>query len=248
MPEIKLIPRNPIRAALGLPGIVFTFTLWSLLIILRKLFFLPERIDSKLIGYCADGVMKCLELTLRTENKEIYDANIPAIVIANHSSIIDIPCVYHATSTNLRMLSKREMFWFPIMGWAMKISKHVPIHRGSKDSGAKARRNLGKVLNSGYQIWIAPEGTRSSTGCLLPFKKGAFHIAVQQNVPIYVLALYKPWEILPKGKLYSSVKGEVVARFLGRLDPKIDENSVKKPEDLLAEARKLYLSNGFVEC
>lgn len=229
-------------------GVILTFALWSFLIILRKVFFLPNSYDSKLIKYCADWVMFSLNLTIKIENAHLYDPQKPAIVIANHSSQIDIPLIYESCSSNLRMVAKREVFWIPLMGWSMLASKHIPIHRGHKDSAEKARKTIASRLAEGYQIFMAPEGTRSANGCLLPFKTGAFRLAVEHKVPIYVLALYKPWEVLPKGQLYSPVKGEMVARFLGRLDPFDDENSVKTHETLLNEARKLYLSNGFMEC
>lgn len=192
--------------------------------------------------------MASLELKIKIFNREIYNPNEPAIIIANHSSQIDIPLIYESTSYKVRMLSKREMFWFPIMGWAMLIAKFIPVHRGRKDSGAKARATIASRLKEGYQIFMAPEGTRSATGCLLPFKKGAFHLSFDHKVPIYVLALYRPWEVLPKGKLYSSHTAELEAHFLGRIEPINRENSVKSVEELLGEARKLYLSHGFVEC
>lgn len=248
MPKIELRKRNPLRVVLGMIGVVLTFTLWSLLIVLRKFLFLPKRWDSNLIRYCAVWVMYCLELTIRIENIERYNPKEPSIVIANHSSLIDIPLIYMSCTSNLRMLAKREIFWVPFMGWAIWASNNVKIHRGHRDSAKKAKAALQKRLQEGHQIFLAPEGTRSASGCLLPFKSGAFRIAAEQRVPIYVLALYKPWEVLPKGKLYSAYKGEEVARFLGKIESVIDENSVKKPEELLQEARKLYLSNGFTEC
>lgn len=247
MPKIDLVERNPLRAIIGMIGVVLTFTLWSTLILLRKLFFLPRKIDDTLIKYCAIWVMWSLELTIKIENSHLYDPNEPAIVIANHSSTIDIPLIYMTCNTKLRMLAKREMFWMPLMGWAMWAAKHVAIHRGHKNSAAKAKATLTERLKEGHQIFLAPEGKRSLDGRLLSFKSGAFRIAGEQRAPIFVLALYKPWEILPKGALYSKFKGQQVARFLGKIDPVIDENSVKSPEALIAEARALYLSNGFIE-
>ena len=191
--------------------------------------------------------MWCLELSIRIENKEFYDPDKAAIVIANHSSIIDIPLIYMTCSTKLRMLAKKEMFWVPLMGWAMWAANHVSINRGHKNSAVKAKATLTKRLKEGHQIFLAPEGKRSVDGKLLPFKSGAFRIAGEQRATIYVLALYKPWEILPKGSLYSRYKGQQVARFLGKIDPIIDDHSVKSPEELMAEARQLYLKNGFIE-
>lgn len=248
MPEIKLTKRNPIRAVLGMAGVIFSFTLWSTLIMFRKLFLMPRHWDSELMRYCAIWVMYSIELTIRVENKELYDPKEPSIVISNHSSLVDIPLIYSTCTPNLRMLAKREILWIPVMGWAMWASNHVGIRRGHKSSAAKAKATLTKRLLEGHQIFLAPEGTRSASGCLLPFKSGAFRIAAEQRVPIYVLALYKPWEVLPKGDLYSAYKGELVSRFLGKIESVIDKDSVKKPEEMIQEARKLYLSNGFSEC
>ncbi|MEZ4814433.1 MAG: lysophospholipid acyltransferase family protein [Bdellovibrionota bacterium] len=225
-----------------------SFFLWSCLILLRKFLFLPPRYDAHLMRSCAIWVMWSLELTIRIENLDLYDPKEPAVVIANHSSLIDIPLIYMTCSPNLRMLAKREMFWIPLMGWALWAAKHVAIHRGHKNSATRAKSTLTERLSEGFQIFLAPEGTRSATGCLLRFKSGAFRIAAEQRVPIYVLALYKPWEVLPKGDLYSKYKGEQVSRFLGKINPIIDEYSVKSTDELIQEARKLYINNGFVEC
>jgi len=242
------VKRNPFFALLGNLGVIFCFTFWPILLVLRRIFFLPRYCEDWMTHSCASWITKCLAITPIIENREIYDPTEKAVIISNHSSLMDIPMIYMACSSRLRMIGKQELFWIPVMGWGMIASRHVPVKRNKRASAAKAKELLASRLNMGYQIYLAPEGTRSAKGCLLPFKSGAFRIAHEQGVPIYALGLYKPWELLPKGKMLPPYKGEICAKFLGKIEPKSKNGHVKKPEELLKEARGLFLQNGFSEC
>jgi 1-acyl-sn-glycerol-3-phosphate acyltransferase len=98
---------------------------------------------------------------------------------------------------------------------------------------------------------MAPEGTRSPLGYLLPFKTGAFRIALKTKTPIVVLALEKPWEILPKGNLLPLYSGTVNATFLGKIDPlkflESPENTEKHLQSMIYEARVMFLKHGLTE-
>ncbi len=245
MPLVKV---NPIFIAFSYLGVILTFSLWSTAIILRRLLFLPLKWEDNFTLYCAIGVSASLRITTVCENKEIYNPNEAAIMIANHSSMVDIPAVYMASSGRIRMLAKKEIAYIPLLGWALWAGHHVAVDRGKRSSAGKARERLALYLGMGYQIFLFAEGTRSSNGCLLPFKTGAFRMAAEHKVPIYVLALKKPWEILPKGSLALKHQGKIRAKFLGRISPLKANNESKTHQELLDEARALYIEDGFLEC
>jgi 1-acyl-sn-glycerol-3-phosphate acyltransferase len=242
------VKRHPVLVILGLAGMMLSFAFWAMVLILRRIFFLPRSLEDYSIKTCSRWIAKSMAIKVRVENAHLYNPNEPALVIANHSSLVDIPMVHAACSARLRMLGKRELFWIPFMGWAMLASHYIGVNRGKKSSGARAVDLIRKRLSQGYQIFLAPEGTRSAKGCLLPFKPGAFRIAAETCTPIYVLGLSRPWEFLPKGDLFPPFKAELEAKFLGKIEPKNDENQVKTPEQLLQEARNLFLKAGFKEC
>jgi 1-acyl-sn-glycerol-3-phosphate acyltransferase len=247
-PQLKLFKRNRISVLFGLLGVVLTFAAWSIALILRRILFLPIRYEDLLVDSCARTIARCLQVKILVVNREIYDGNEPAIIIANHSSYVDVSAVQLACTGRLRMLAKRELFYFPFLGWAMWAAHFVGVNRGKKRSASRATQTLTKHLAKGYQIFLFPEGTRGPGGCILPFKSGAFRIAAEAQVPIYVLALREPWKIMPRTKYLPNMKGEIESKFLGKILPKNGENRVKTPDELMNEARKLYFEAGFKDC
>jgi len=109
----------------------------------------------------------------------------PFIVISNHQSLYDIPVLFQALPLSLRMAAKKELFSFPIWGRAMTAAGFVKIDRKDRERAHEALRAAGLAMSEQkLSLMIAPEGTRSVTGQLLPFKNGAFHLAKATGLPI----------------------------------------------------------------
>jgi 1-acyl-sn-glycerol-3-phosphate acyltransferase len=121
----------------------------------------------------------------------------PCVVVSNHESFTDILLISHLP-WEMKWLSKIEMLRIPVLGWIMRIAGDIPVERGTRVSAAKAMRRCLEVLRSGMSIIIFPEGTRSTTGELLPFKDGAFRLAIDAGVPILPLVVRGTSTALPK--------------------------------------------------
>jgi 1-acyl-sn-glycerol-3-phosphate acyltransferase len=89
----------------------------------------------------------------------------------------------------MKWLSKIEILRIPVLGWIMRIAGDVPVERGTATSAARALRRCHEVLRGRVSVIIFPEGTRSTTGKLLPFKDGAFRMAIEAGVPILPLVV-----------------------------------------------------------
>ena len=89
-----------------------------------------------------------------------------------------------------RWLSKKEMFKIPVAGWLMYLAKDIQLDRKDPRSAAAAMQMCAKRLGQRVSIMIFPEGTRSTTGDLLPFKDGAFRLAIESGVPLLPLAVH----------------------------------------------------------
>jgi 1-acyl-sn-glycerol-3-phosphate acyltransferase len=98
----------------------------------------------------------------------------------------------------MKWLSKAELFRIPVMGWLMHLAGDVPVKRGFGPSAIEAMARCREVLSSKVSVMIFPEGTRSPTANLLPFKDGAFRLAIDAGVPILPLALHGTGNALPK--------------------------------------------------
>jgi 1-acyl-sn-glycerol-3-phosphate acyltransferase len=89
----------------------------------------------------------------------------------------------------MKWLSKAELFRIPIMGWMMWLAGDVPVKRGVGPSALEAMARCRQALDNHVSVMIFPEGTRSKTAELLPFKDGAFRLAIEAGVPILPLAV-----------------------------------------------------------
>jgi 1-acyl-sn-glycerol-3-phosphate acyltransferase len=116
------------------------------------------------------------------------DPRRPYVVVSNHESFADILLISHLP-WEMKWLSKAELFRIPIMGWMMWLAGDVPVRRGFGHSALEAMERCRRALQNRVSVMIFPEGTRSRTSELLPFKDGAFRLAIEAGVPILPLAV-----------------------------------------------------------
>ncbi len=119
------------------------------------------------------------------------------VVMSNHQSHFDIPVLFQAFPRCMRMVAKTELYRIPIFGGAVRAAEFIEIDRGDPRR-ARASLELAKQrLGSGINVWIAPEGTRSATGRLGPFKKGGFVLALDTGARILPITLDGTRFVLP---------------------------------------------------
>ena len=125
------------------------------------------------------------------------DPRRPFVVVSNHESFADILLISHLP-WEMKWLSKAELFRIPVMGWMMWLVGDIPVKRGFGPSAVEALERCRRALHLKVSVMIFPEGTRSRTAELLPFKDGAFRLAIEAGVPILPLALSGTRTALPK--------------------------------------------------
>ncbi len=123
------------------------------------------------------------------------------VVISNHESTAD-PFLLCQLPFDTRFIAKEEIFKLPLLGWLMKLSGDIPLRRGDKASVVAMMEEVQRTLEAGVPVMVFPEGTRSPDGNLLPFKDGAFQMAIDAQVPLLPLALAGTRECRPKGSLW----------------------------------------------
>ena len=123
----------------------------------------------------------------------------PVMYASNHSSMFDVWALFATLPGSVRFVAKRELFRIPILGRAMRAVGHVPIDRAARKSAFEAYDEAARMIRGGTSVLVFPEGTRSPTGELLPFKNAPFGLAIAAQVPIVPVYVHHTFEILPKG-------------------------------------------------
>jgi 1-acyl-sn-glycerol-3-phosphate acyltransferase len=121
---------------------------------------------------------------LEIKGQENVDPEASYVVVSNHQSTFDIMAHFIALPVPIRFLAKKELFSTPILGWALKAMDMVPVDRGARNSYRSVEVGARRIAELGKSIIVYPEGTRTPDGALLPFKKGAFAIAVRTGLPV----------------------------------------------------------------
>jgi 1-acyl-sn-glycerol-3-phosphate acyltransferase len=120
------------------------------------------------------------------------------IIMCNHTSLFDIPLSLQAfPQCPVRMLAKKELSRIPIMGGGMVAAEFPFIDRKNRKQAISDLALVKTLLESGIVMWIAPEGTRSATGALQPFKQGGFITAIKTGATIIPIGIRGANHILP---------------------------------------------------
>ncbi|WP_242343484.1 lysophospholipid acyltransferase family protein [Anaeromyxobacter terrae] len=120
------------------------------------------------------------------------------VVVANHQSLLDI-LMLSKLPREMKWIAKESLFKVPWVGWMFRISGDIPVRRGDPESGGEALAKARRYLDRGMNVMIFPEGTRSVSAKLLPFKSGAFRLAIEAGVPILPVAVHGAAQGMPKG-------------------------------------------------
>lgn len=138
-------------------------------------------------------------LTIIKNNKIDYSK--PHVFVANHQSYLDIPSVVRAVDSLLYFVAKKELKKIPFLGQYITLSGMIFIDRSNRNKAIESMKNAAYKVKEGKSVFVFPEGTRTKTDNLLPFKKGAFMLAIDAGVPIVPIAISGTGNIFPATKV-----------------------------------------------
>ena len=143
-----------------------------------------------------------MKVVVRNEHNILKDR--AAVYAVNHASNVEPPILYltlRSLFPRLRILYKAELRKLPILVRAFDLAGFVPLERGNRDQSLPAIERAAAALRDGNSFLIFPEGTRSRTGELLPFKKGGFIMALSGQAPVVPVAITGTRDAMHKGSL-----------------------------------------------
>jgi 1-acyl-sn-glycerol-3-phosphate acyltransferase len=138
-------------------------------------------------------------ITYRVVGAEHLPRDRAAVYCSNHQSNVDPPILYTALHPRLHILYKHEIDQIPVLARAFRMGGFIPIDRSRKESAMRSIEAGARSLRAGNSFLIFPEGTRSKTDELLPFKKGGFIMAIKGNAPIVPVAIEGGRDVMRRG-------------------------------------------------
>ncbi|KAG2218843.1 hypothetical protein INT45_007610 [Circinella minor] len=192
-------------------------------------------------------------LTATIEGKEHLNPKRSAIYVANHQSNMDVLFMASVFPKATSVVAKKALKYYPFLGWFMTLSKAIFLDRKNRESAVKeAKQAAQDIHNKKTSVWLFPEGTRGFADKLdlLPFKKGAFYMAVQARVPIVpiVIANYnhlydsKAKRFNP-GNVKIKVLPPVETNEIDESSESIDKLAIQVREKMLMTLKEISIPN-----
>ena len=190
-----------VRAALLWAGIGLATLLFGLPALVAA--YVPPRGDwfLRFARGWARTILFLSRVPVRVEGRERLRSVESAVVVANHESLADILVLLVALPMQVRFLAKRRIFSVPVLGWSIRAAGFIPVDRGDRQRGAATFEAALARLQNGRSVIVFPEETRTRTGELLPFKKGAALLALRSGLPILPVGISGTRRVLPRDTL-----------------------------------------------
>jgi 1-acyl-sn-glycerol-3-phosphate acyltransferase len=208
----------------------------SIAVIGFTLFSSTSKTVDRMIRWWARRIVRAAGIDLQVENGERIAADQRFILVSNHYSYLDIPCILAGISQQpIRFLAKKSLFSIPIFGWALGRSGFVPIDRKNRRTAVKSFELAAERIRKGNTIVVFPEEGRTSTRELRPFQRGGFLLALKSGLPVIPIAIDSTFDVLPVGA--NRIKPGRVTLRVG-MPIATEDRSVREKESLAGESRQ----------
>ena len=137
----------------------------------------------------ADKWLRACGAKIKVSGLENLDKDRHYILVANHRSYLDTAAIFIHSGRKIGLVAKKELYKIPIMGQGMPFVNIIAIDRSNQEKARESIERARKVMEAGSSFGVFAEGTRAMPGELLPFKKGAFHLALGTGAPIVPVAI-----------------------------------------------------------
>ncbi len=162
---------------LGAPSLIF------LAIINRRIWLYP------IASWGAKMWLKACGARVKVTGAENLEKGKSYVFISNHRSYLDTATLFFYAGTKMGLVAKKELLKAPVLGQGMSFVNIIAIDRSNPERARQSMEKARQVMHEGYSFGVFVEGTRAMPGELLPFKKGAFHLAMQMDAPIIPVAI-----------------------------------------------------------
>ena len=138
-------------------------------------------------------------MKVEVKGLELLDPNQTYVFISNHRSYLDTATLFHYVGRRIGVIAKKELLKVPILGYGMGYVNVMAIDRSNRERAVQTMQAATKRIQAGVSFGVFAEGTRALPGQMLPFKKGAFYMAIDGGVPIVPVAIKNTDKLMGKG-------------------------------------------------
>lgn len=227
----------PINVVQGI--FILTWTAFcGLLGCVLRLLGVPSSAIILLLSRVVWGPLVCAVsgVSVRLHGAEYIRKAQPAIYVANHTSLYDIVALARVFPVALFFVAKIELKKVPFLGQYMMLIGHIFVDRKNKERSLASMQEAATKILQGKNVISFPEGTRSKTGELLLFKRGAFMIAKEGRVPIVPVAIRGAYKVLPSGR-FSLRPGRISVQVGKAIEPSEFEGKTVEETAAMAHER-----------
>jgi 1-acyl-sn-glycerol-3-phosphate acyltransferase len=173
-----------------------------------------DQLSGPMLRFWGRGTLMILGVPLRLVGDWPFRDPQPRVCILNHQSTLDIVWFCAVSPNRMSGVGKVEIKKVPVLNVAWWVLKLYYIDRSNRESAVQTLLAVSEdIIKNKRSVTLAPEGTRSATAQLGPFKKGAFHLALNGKLPIYPMVVAGAYEAMPKGRLLATTQ-PISVRFL----------------------------------
>jgi 1-acyl-sn-glycerol-3-phosphate acyltransferase len=146
-----------------------------------------------------------------------YKKNQPYVVISNHLSNLDPMMQFRYLKIKWVFMAKKEVYKLPVFRTAARSFNFIKVDRSDKNDRKSINEQAKTLFSNGWSLMVYPQGTRAKKDNFLPFKSGAFHIALENNIPILPVVIAGTGDIWPRGKKFMT-SGKAIINTLEPID------------------------------
>ena len=182
-------------------------------------------------GYCPPRLWaKCwcvlFFVKVEVENREYIGEKTSYVFVANHQSAYDIFSIYGYLNHNFKWMMKKSLERIPFVGMACRCAGHIMVDRSSASAVKRTMDRAQETLSEGMSLVVFPEGARSWNGQMRGFKKGAFKLAVEFNLPIVPITINGAFDVMPR-YTYMIKPGKITLTIHKPIMPSVDGHNME---------------------